>query len=154
MALSRSYYHVGIVVPELEPAREHLTELLGIRWGPIMERGSVETFYGKNGEKLNPLRLSYSIDEPYIELIQHTPDSIWELNEHSNLHHIGFWSDAIPDDSRSMAATGCPLDICFRDEHDQPAFFAHHRSKLGFWVEMVDAALEPTVRATMLTPDA
>ena len=153
MSLSRSYYHVGIVVPEVEPAREHLTELLGIRWGPVMERGSVETFYGKNGEILNPLRLCYSLDEPHIELIQHTPGSMWELNEHSNLHHIGFWSDAIADDTLAMERVGCPMGVCFRDEHDQPAFFSHNRSPLGFWVEIVDVANRPSMRETMLQPD-
>ena len=154
MALGNTYYHVGIVVPEVEAARTHLTELLGIRWGPVQERGSIETFYGADGEILNPLRLCYSIDAPHIELIQHTPGSMWECNEHSNLHHVGFWSDTIPEDSRAMEQVGCPLGVCFRDEQNRPAFFAHHRSTLGFWVEMVDAALEPQVRETMLQPDA
>jgi hypothetical protein len=153
MSLSESYYHVGIVVPDVHAAREHLTELLGIRWGPVMERGSIETYYGKDGEKLNPLRICYSVDAPYIELIQHTPGSMWELNDDSNLHHIGFWSDALVDDSQAMTQVGCPLGICFRDEHDAPMNFAFHRSLLGFNVEMVDAALEPVVRATMLQPD-
>ena len=37
MAIVESYFHVGIVVPDLEAARTHLTETLGIRWGAISE---------------------------------------------------------------------------------------------------------------------
>ena len=29
-------YHVGIVVPDIEMAKEHLGELLGITWGPVL----------------------------------------------------------------------------------------------------------------------
>jgi hypothetical protein len=33
------HYHVGIVVPDLEAAQAPLTELLGVRWGPVMSEG-------------------------------------------------------------------------------------------------------------------
>ena len=29
-------YHVGIVVPDIEVAKAHLGELLGITWGPVL----------------------------------------------------------------------------------------------------------------------
>jgi hypothetical protein len=153
MALSNSFYHVGIVVPEVEPAQRHLTEMLGIEWGPVMERGSIETIYSDDGEILNPLRLSYSISPPHIELIQHTPNSIWEFNEHhSNLHHIGFWSDTLVADSQAMSRSRCPLGVHFRDVDGAPEHFVFHRSPLGFNVELVDLGLKPQVEATMLIP--
>ena len=37
MALVGAFFHVGIVVPELEPAMAHLTDVLGLSWGRVVE---------------------------------------------------------------------------------------------------------------------
>ena len=36
MALVGKLYHLGIIVPDIEVAKEHLSELLGITWGPVL----------------------------------------------------------------------------------------------------------------------
>ena len=87
-----SHYHVGMVVPDVDAARTRLTELIGVTWGPILDMDEVPYRDGDGVDVVLPSRICYSTSEPYLEVIQATPGTVWELDEHSNLHHIGFWS--------------------------------------------------------------
>ena len=48
---------------------------------------------------------------PHLELVQEVPGSVWECNEHSNLHHIGVWIDALPGDSHALHASAVPAPV-------------------------------------------
>ena len=85
--------------------------------------------------------MCYSVDDPHMELIQEVPGSIWVCNEHSNLHHIGFWSDDLAADGSALTGVGCPLQLCGRSGTDAPVSFAYHRNELGVRIEIVDAAI-------------
>ena len=114
-------YHVGIVVPDLESARDHFGLLLGLVWGPIVE-GPVELRDADGNDIVVPNRICYSVEAPHIELIEETPGTVWVCNEYSNLHHIGFWSDNLVGDSVDLA----------------PVNFTYHRDPLGVRIEHVD----------------
>ena len=115
MAILGEYYHVGIVVPDVEAAMAHLTELLGITWGPVVETEALEVRDGDGNDLVVPNKLCYSTAPPHLELVQEVPGSVWECNEHSNLHHIGVWTDALPADSQRYSELRCPLQLCGRD---------------------------------------
>jgi hypothetical protein len=84
------------------------------------------------------------------------PGTVWELNEHSNLHHVGIWSDDLQGDSTGLAAAGCPLQLCGREggnANDEPAAFAYHRDdELGVRFELVDATMRDAM-AFLFEPD-
>ena len=106
--VQRGPFHVGIVVPDLVAARAHFTELLGVVWGPVMESDSV--FVDGTGTEVGyRLKVCCSTVAPYLELLEEVPGTTWECNAHSNLHHIGFWSDAIEEDSARWSSARCPL---------------------------------------------
>ena len=88
-----------------------------------------------------PTAMCYSVEDPHLELIEEVPGSVWVRNEHSNLHHIGFWSDDLPHDSARLAGSGCPLQLCGRAGSQAPVSFAYHRNHLGVRVEIVDASM-------------
>src|SRR5215207_3556132 len=92
-------YHVGIVVVDLPAAKARLTDLLGDRWGPVMHAEQVSYRDGSGADIDLPTTFCYSTGQPAIELIEERPGTVWVRNEHSNLHHIGFWSDALTDSS-------------------------------------------------------
>jgi hypothetical protein len=140
MALSESLYHVGIVVPDLEVAKAHLTELLGLSWGNNVDIAGNAVRDGDGRDFEVPFRLCFSRQQPHIELIQELPGTIWECNDHSNLHHIGLWSDAIADDSAAFDRMRCPLALCARHGDVAPVQWAYHRDVLGFNLELIDAA--------------
>jgi catechol 2,3-dioxygenase-like lactoylglutathione lyase family enzyme len=129
-------YHVGIVVPDLPAAQARLTELLDTRWGPIMEP-VMEWRDGEGNTQVTQLRISFSDGPPHIELIEERPGTIWVCNEHSNLHHIGYYSGAIAADSQHLTEARCPLQGTMATE-PEPSAFAYHRDPLGIRLELVD----------------
>jgi hypothetical protein len=139
-------YHVGIVVPDLEDGQAHFADLFGVRWAPIVEApmavraadGSVTTV---------DLRLVYSVDAPHLELIQAVPGSIWVLNPHSNIHHIGFWSHDLGGDRSRLHGTGCPVEVMGDSGSTDPLVWTYHRDRLGVRVELVDEVVRPLMEA-------
>jgi len=135
------HYHVGIVVPDVGAARAELSDQLGITWGPVLRLDAVEYRDGSGDDVVLPTAMCYSVENPHIELIEEVPGSIWVCNEHSNLHHIGFWSNDLPHDSSRLASSGCPLQLCGRAGTQAPVSFAYHRNDLGVRMEIVDATM-------------
>jgi catechol 2,3-dioxygenase-like lactoylglutathione lyase family enzyme len=152
MSLSEMY-HVGIVVPDLEAGCAHFTELLGIVWGPVIEN-EIALRDGDGNDLLVPNRICYSTAAPYLELIEEQPGTPWVCNEHSNLHHIGFFSDALVADSGHLTQAHCPLELGGRDGSTAPTVFTYHRDPLGVRIEYVDAAIRPMMEEFMFKPPA
>lgn len=136
-----SYYHVGIVVPDLVAAQLELSAQLGVGWGPILHLDASDYRDGSGHDIALPTTMCYSVDEPHLELIEEVPGSVWICNEHSNLHHIGYWSDNFVADSANLVGLGCPMQLCGRAGDVAPATFAYHRGESGVRIEIVDAAM-------------
>jgi len=150
MALLGRLYHVGIVVPDIDVAKEHLGELLGITWGPVLHVDAYDVRDGDGNDLVLPNTLCYSTEPPHVELVQEVPGTVWECNEHSNLHHIGVWSDALPSDSAAYSnELRCPLQLCGHDGDTAPVQFAYHRDPLGVRIELVDVAMKPMMEEFM-----
>jgi hypothetical protein len=150
MALLGPLYHVGIVVPDIEMAKARFTDLLGISWGPVVNTESIDLRDGEGIELVLPNTLCYSTEPPYLELVLEVPGSVWECNEHSNLHHIGVWSDDLhAETSRYSDELVCPLQLCGRDADGRLQQFAYHRDPLGVRIELVDAAMKPMMEEFM-----
>jgi len=138
-------FHVGIVVPDVHAALDHFSDLLGIVWGPVVAVDAHDV-RDRDGSDLSlPTTLCYSTSPPYLELIQETPGTVWVCNEHSNLHHIGFWSDALTADSDHLVTSRCPLELCGREGGQVPVSFTYNRDPLGVRIELVDAAMRPAM---------
>jgi Glyoxalase/Bleomycin resistance protein/Dioxygenase superfamily len=135
------HYHVGIVVPDIAAAQAELTELIGVTWGPVLRLEATDYRDGSGRDLVLPTAMCYSVEQPCLELIEELPGSVWVRNEHSNLHHIGFWSHNLTGDSAALAGSGCPMQLCGRAGNDAPVSFAYHRNDLGVRIEIVDSAM-------------
>jgi catechol 2,3-dioxygenase-like lactoylglutathione lyase family enzyme len=150
MALLGTLYHVGIVVPDIEAAKARFTDLLGITWGPVVETEAIELRDGDGNELVFPNTLCYSTEPPYLELVLEVPGSVWECNEHSNLHHIGVWSDDLHAETAKYSDDLiCPLQLCGRDAEGGLQQFAYHHDPLGVRIELVDASMKPFMEEFM-----
>ncbi|MGZ4707964.1 MAG: VOC family protein [Acidimicrobiales bacterium] len=149
-----SHYHVGIVVPDVAAAQAELSEQLGLTWGPVMHLDSTDLRDVDGQDLALPTTICFSLEAPHLELIEEVPGSVWVCNPHSNLHHIGFWSDDLPGDSAHLAGSGCPLQLCGRDATTAPSQFAYHAGGLGVRVEVVDAGLREAMSFLFTPPTA
>jgi Glyoxalase/Bleomycin resistance protein/Dioxygenase superfamily len=147
-------FHVGIVVPDVQAARERLSELFGATWGPIVDTVALELRDGAGRDIVLPNRLCYSTAPPYLELVEEVPGSTWVCNEHSNLHHIGFFSTAVVADSGGLSRRACPLELAGRAGDVVPAGFAYHRDALGVRIELVDVAMRQAMEEHLFVPEA
>lgn len=145
------YYHVGIVVPDLEAAQAYYTDLLGLEWGPVLET-DVEVRLGDGSERVFPNKIVYSSTPPHLELIQETPGSPWVCNEHSNLHHIGIFSGDFGADAQRLVGSACPLEMYGGHGDGPPSTFTYHRDPWGVRIELVDDAIRQTMETFMFTP--
>ena len=149
--LRSELYHVCIVVPEIEPAREHLSELLGIDWGPLHRFDMPYRQVDGTDAVAVGFAISYSRGAPHLELVQAVPGSPWECNEGSNLHHLGFLVDDMDAGSEHLTATACPLGAHGIDAGSGDLGWAYHRDEpLGFRIEIVDAAASGSMGRRML----
>jgi hypothetical protein len=152
MSLSEMF-HVGIVVPNLDDGCARFAELLGIQWGPIIE-GDIAIRDGEGNDLVVPNRICYSTQPPYLELIQEVAGTPWVCNEHSNLHHIGFFSEALAADSADLSAAACPLELLDGHGDAPPSTFTYHRDPLSVRVEFVNAELRTAMEQFMFrAPD-
>jgi catechol 2,3-dioxygenase-like lactoylglutathione lyase family enzyme len=90
-------YHIGMLVSDLDAARQTLGTALGIRWTEIY---TVElNGYGA--------RIAFSLDEPYLELCEGTPGSPWKSKgDGIELHHLGYWTSDFDRDAKRLEAAG------------------------------------------------
>jgi hypothetical protein len=154
MAMYPTHYHVGIVVTDIDAARTRLSTLLGVSWGPLLRLDATDYRDGAGNDLTLPTTMCYSVGDPCLELIEEVPGSVWVRNEHSNLHHIGFWSEGLAEDSTGLAGGGCPMQLCGRAGQAAPVSFAYHRDNvLGVRVELVDASMREAM-AFLFQPDA
>jgi Glyoxalase/Bleomycin resistance protein/Dioxygenase superfamily len=149
--VSRSeLFHVGIVVPDIQVAAAHFAELLGISWGPIIEMDNPYATAAGEEVTLTNYKLCYSTSGPHLELIEEYPGSPWVCNEHSNLHHIGFFSDSLEASSGKLAAAHCPLEILCRDPESNTIAWWYHRDPLGVRIEFIEHSIMGRMNEMML----
>ena len=152
--MNGNHYHVGIVVADLHAARERLSAQVGTTWGPVLHMDAVEYRDASGADFVLPTTMCYSTGDPCLELIEELPGSVWVRNDHSNLHHVGFWSEQLGDDSAGLATVGCPLQLCGRAGSAAPSSFAYHRDDLlGVRIELVDASMREAM-AFLFEPES
>ncbi|MFI5040537.1 MAG: VOC family protein, partial [Acidimicrobiales bacterium] len=148
--LSKTFFHVAVVVPRLDEALEHLSGVLGAQWGPTTEIGVAVAGPDGGGGRHVPLRFAYSVEPPYFEVIEEAPGSVWVCNPNSNLHHVGYWAEGLIAERDRLVASACPIEIAgFAGEPPEPAMYTYHADPLGIRVELVDAALRPMMEAAL-----
>jgi Glyoxalase/Bleomycin resistance protein/Dioxygenase superfamily len=142
-------FHVCIVVPQIDTAREHLMQLLGVEWGPVRRFPFPYRRADLTEAVVDDFTLCYSLGAPHLELVEGRPGSPWECNDTSNLHHIGYLVDDMQASSAHLAATACPMGAHGLDGSGVLGWSYHH-DELGFRVEIIDAAGSATMGPRML----
>ncbi|WP_338183523.1 VOC family protein [Jatrophihabitans sp.] len=137
------YFHIGLLVDELEPAMESLGAALGVTWRPIYDVPLTLTSADRAVAKIR-LRLVYSAGPtPAIELIERAPGTPFaDAPGGGRLHHLGKWSTDLPADVAEArgwsAGGGGALAGTVADHNGAPSCLALLSTPLGFYLELVD----------------
>lgn len=137
------FYHVGIVVPDLDAAADELGRLLGLDFArPRTESLQLRT---EEGPADCRFRFTYSrspVRGPAIELIEAPPGSPWWPGDGPavpGVHHLGFWAQDFAERVGALEAAGAPVEVTL-DGGGEPRLFTYHRTSHGPRIELVDGA--------------
>jgi hypothetical protein len=105
-------FHVGIVVRDIDTARERLGEVLGITFGETM---AFPVTFERDGERrTQEVKSTFSNEgPPFVEVVESLDDD-WLLGRETaeGLHHVGAWalegldSKGVPPEYRAFRASG------------------------------------------------
>jgi catechol 2,3-dioxygenase-like lactoylglutathione lyase family enzyme len=131
-------YHVGIIVDDLEEAKDSMTAIGGYRW--TRDRGAPFAVWTPEGETVVPFRFVYSIDFPHVELMQAQEHPFFrpDLAASPGIHHVGYWVDDIKSASAEFVAEGLPVLACGSQDGVRPSLFSYHKGANGFRIELVN----------------
>jgi hypothetical protein len=111
------FFHVGVLVKDIEAAAADFTALLGVEFEPVRSQQI------HNGETI---RLCYSLQgSPYLELMEMTGTGSWSPEHPEGFHHIGVSGPDVPGrcrafdgrvDAITQAGDGSPLVVLTRPE--------------------------------------
>jgi hypothetical protein len=126
-----SYFHVGILVRDIEAARADFGALVEVEFEPV---SSTEVATGET------IRFCYSLgDSPYLELMEMTGTGSWSPEQGEGLHHLGLSDPSVP---RRCAAFGDAADPISADERGTPRVALTRPEALhGVRLEYFDAKL-------------
>ncbi|HEY8527286.1 MAG TPA: VOC family protein [Acidimicrobiales bacterium] len=135
-------FHTGIVVDDLEAARDELGRLFGVTW---FEGGGEVRVLTDDGART--VRAAYALSQEgphHIELAQAVPGTVWTAAAPGQAHHLGYWVDDVAAASAELARLGAPRVATIAPADDAPPMCAYHRTS-GPYVEVVSRAMRPVL---------
>jgi len=127
--MDEPFFHVGILVRDVEAARADFAARLGMEFEPVHSQ-KIAT-----GETT---RFCYSLQgPPYIELVEMTGTGSWSPEQPEGFHHIGVSDPSVP---ARCAAFGNRVEVIAPGDDDVPRVVLTHPQALhGIRVEYFDA---------------
>jgi glyoxalase/bleomycin resistance protein/dioxygenase superfamily protein len=135
-------YHTGIVVEDFDAAMTWFAETAGYRW--CEPYAGDQNMVTPEGEITVPMRITYSMDEPRLELLQAVAGTVWTPSD-SGVHHLGYWSDDVDADLEVLFGAGLSLEVK-APMPDGRSLWAYCESPTGARVELVSRVMEPALR--------
>lgn len=135
------FYHTGIVVPDLDAAMARLSALAGYRW--IKPLSYTLPFRTTAGIQELTSTIVYSVQSPYIELLQEVPGTPWTAAPGNAVHHLGYFTDDLAGTAQELERNGCTFEMNGAVTGSEPAMFAYYLDPAGVRIEIVDRALFP-----------
>lgn len=126
-----AFFHVGLVVKNLEAAMKEMSDALGITW-----REPHDSTYGEWN-----IKVVYSIEgPPFVELVQGEDGGPWDTARGSHIDHIGVWSEDMAQESERMVAAGLPIHFDPATVGRGGTFCYHKALASGATIELVSTS--------------
>jgi hypothetical protein len=127
-------YHFGLVVEDLDAARQQIGQVLGVHWAKTQRRLLRQE--SAAGPVTNEICFTYTLEgPPYLELIEQRPGTVYaELG----LHHIAVWSDDPVAESQRLEAHGWPRETVVLADDGTWAGGLYHQGTGSLRIEVVN----------------
>lgn len=133
-------FHCAFVVPDIDESLTDLGSTFGVEWSEI--RNGSTPVWTPDGFMQLTLRGCFSVGSGNrIEVIEGQPGTPWEPQAAPVLHHVGFWSTDLVQDTAWMLSNGYVLAAtAWGEDAPAPHHFAYGRKAGGPYMELLDAA--------------
>jgi catechol 2,3-dioxygenase-like lactoylglutathione lyase family enzyme len=103
MADDRLFFHVAILVKDIDAAIQDFSRSLGLTFHPPIRAEFSQLVDPEPHASF--CRCTYSQDgPPHIELIEANGDGLFSLSQGEGVHHLGFWEDDMEGRCSMLAA--------------------------------------------------
>jgi catechol 2,3-dioxygenase-like lactoylglutathione lyase family enzyme len=132
-------FHTGIVVDDLEAAKEEFGRRLGLTW---LEGGGKVAMHTAEGQSTVATKYAVSAEGPHhVELVRSVPGTLYTANG-TRAHHVGYWVDDVQAVSNALVRSGLANVVLISFGGDRPPITAYHEAGDGFWIEIVARSMK------------
>jgi catechol 2,3-dioxygenase-like lactoylglutathione lyase family enzyme len=151
--LDHAYYHIGILVRNLQEAVEHYSNLLDIRFTePAQASVFIENPQTQQTETTNLIAVYSRTRAPYVELLQTTGDGIFSEKNAGGILYFGIWEPDIDARIKNLEEQGIGIDALLRAAPGKSVYaIITAPDKMGVRMEYVKELLRPVTEAWVLT---
>jgi hypothetical protein len=141
------YFHVGILVPNLDEAMEKFSEVFKVTW---TERGTAHAdFWERDRGGSHPLTLDVAYTRegpPHIELLEATGDGLYGHQHVGGLHHIGGWEPDCTGRQRELEEAGYPaVGTQYNPNKEIIVSYFDPKALYGIMFEILDEGRKPAL---------
>jgi hypothetical protein len=136
-------FHTGIVVDDLDAAKDELGSTLGVTW---REGGADVRLTDADGVRTVRTAYVLSVEGPHhVELVQAIEGTIWTAASPGHAHHFGYWVDDVETTAAALANVGSEQVASIAIKDGRPPMCTYHRSRNGLFLEIVDRRMRPVL---------
>lgn len=147
-----TYFHIGIIVPDLKKAIADFSRILGITFT------NPEYFHINRLEDPEPHShdsyVAFSQEgPPYYELIEASGDGIFSSKHQGKILYLGMWEKDMAARVKALEKEGIEIDAWFRNEEGGVPFcvITSPQGPLGIRLEYVDQGVQSTIEQWVKT---
>ncbi|NET34248.1 MAG: VOC family protein [Cyanothece sp. SIO1E1] len=145
-----TYFHVGIIVKDLEQGMRDYSQLMGLTWTtpnifeiPILEDPKPHA---------HELLAVFSREgPPYYELIQASGAGIFSVKYCDCIHYVGIYDADIPARIAAFRTANHSIDATLKNSAGEPFGLVTAPGSLGIRLEYVDLSARPAIEEWVQT---
>lgn len=133
-----TFFHVGILVADLELAMEEVGTAMDTTWTKPLSR--------RLGEW--EVRVAFAASgPPFLELIEGEPGSPWDAQGGYRIDHLARWVDDAASEAAGLEAAGMPVELDGAD-YSGPWWSYHRGPRTELRFELLERSRQEQIAAT------
>lgn len=141
-----TYFHIGVIVPDLIKAIEDFSRILGITF-TNPEYFHISRLEDPEPHSHDPYVAFSREGPPYYELIEASGDGIFSAKHQGTILYLGVWEKDMAARLKALEKEGIGIDAWFRNKEGSVPFtvITSPQGTLGIRMEYVDQSVRSTI---------